>query len=178
MNFYFFDPGTLDPEAGRRGPGCQNLAFQRFDPMILCSFLWRIRWTTLESHSSKQMMVYEQITFFIKSRIFQNLILWWKIDFWAWKQVSGHARTVPDLEKPGKRTEKPEKSKKKNKKEKANFYKKGLPELLFKNMLEMLSIVRKRGAGESTIQKGDSRFCDGQIPHSGIWNSLTCLAIN
>ena len=65
MNFYFFDPGTLDLEAGRRGPGCQNLAFQRFDPMILCSFLWRIRWTTLENHRTKQMMLYEQITFFM-----------------------------------------------------------------------------------------------------------------
>ena len=68
MNFYFFDPGTLDPEAGRRGSGYQSLAFQRFEPMILCSFLWRIRWTTLESHSSKRMMVYKQITCFIKNR--------------------------------------------------------------------------------------------------------------
>ena len=71
-NFFFFDPGTLDPEAGRRGPGCQNLAFQRFDPMILCSLLWRIRWLTLESHSSKQMIVHEQITIFIKKIIFHN----------------------------------------------------------------------------------------------------------
>ena len=71
MNFYFFDPGTLDPEAGRRGPGCQNLAFQRFDPMILCSFSWRIRWTILENHSSKQMPVYNQFSFFFfqKSKI-------------------------------------------------------------------------------------------------------------
>ena len=74
MNFYFFDPGTLEPEAGRRGPGCQNLAFQRFDPMILCIFLWRIRWTTLESHSSKQIMVYKQITFFMKKHFF--FIFW------------------------------------------------------------------------------------------------------
>ena len=106
MNFYLFDPGTLDPEASRRGLGCQNLAFQRFDPMILCSFLWRIRWTTLEDHSSKQMMVYGQITFFITSRNFQNLILWWK-----W--FPGHVQTVPDLEKPRKwveQSEKPEKS--------------------------------------------------------------------
>ena len=64
---------------------------------------------TLEMHSSKQMTVYEQIIFFIKIPNFQNLILWWKIDFWAWKWVPGHARTVPDLEKPGKRTENPEK---------------------------------------------------------------------
>ena len=39
-----------------------------FDPMILCSFLWRIRWTTLENHSSKQMKVYEQISFFFFSK--------------------------------------------------------------------------------------------------------------
>ena len=39
----------------------------------------------------------------------QNLILWWKIDFWAWKWVPGHARTIPDHEKPGKRVENPEK---------------------------------------------------------------------
>ena len=74
---FFLDPGNHwelsqaareDPEAGRRGPGCQNLAFQRFDPMILCSCLWRIRWTTLESHRTKQMMVYEQNT--LKTNIF------------------------------------------------------------------------------------------------------------
>ena len=41
--------------------------------------------------------------------LFQNLILWWKIDFWAWKWVPGHARTIPDHEKPGKRAENPEK---------------------------------------------------------------------
>ena len=46
--FIFSTPGTSAPEASRGGPGCQNLAFQRFDPMILCIFLWRIRWTTLE----------------------------------------------------------------------------------------------------------------------------------
>ena len=43
--------------------------------MILCSFLWRIRWTTLENHRTKQMMVYEQITFFIKSIYFYSLFL-------------------------------------------------------------------------------------------------------
>ena len=70
MDFHFSTPGTSDLEAGRGGPGCQNLAFQRFDPMILYSFLWRIRWTTLENHRTKQMMVYEQITIFIKNIIF------------------------------------------------------------------------------------------------------------
>ena len=52
---------TLRP--AQTGPGGQNLAFQRFDPMILCSFLWRFRKTKLESHISKLMMVYEQIAF-------------------------------------------------------------------------------------------------------------------
>ena len=46
----------------------ENLDSWRFDPMILCSFLWRFRWKTLESHNSKQVMVYEQITFFRKNR--------------------------------------------------------------------------------------------------------------
>ena len=49
--------------------------------MILCSFLWRIRWTTLENHRTKQMMVYEQITFFIKHNLY-NLFLDRKNDFW------------------------------------------------------------------------------------------------
>ena len=100
MNFYFFDPGTLDPEAGRRGPGCQNLAFQRFDPMILCSFLWRIRWTTLESHSSKQMMVYEQITFFIKNLIFYNFFWDRKTEFWI-KKNRNRNRIEPEPDRTG-----------------------------------------------------------------------------
>ena len=69
------------------GPGCQNLAFQRFEPIILCSFLLRFQWRTLESHNSKQMMVYEQISFFIKIVFFKKMF-WignrffdWKIDF-------------------------------------------------------------------------------------------------
>ena len=58
----------------------ENLDFWRFDPIILCSFLWRFRKTKLESHNSKQMMVYEQITFFIKHRIF-SIFFVRKIDF-------------------------------------------------------------------------------------------------
>ena len=38
--------------------------FLRFDHMILCSFLWRIRWKTPENHSSKEKSVYDQISFF------------------------------------------------------------------------------------------------------------------
>ena len=49
--------------------------------MILCSFLWRLRITRLESHSSKQMMVYEQITFFIKNRNFSKFVFDLRIDF-------------------------------------------------------------------------------------------------
>ena len=66
--FLFFRPRWLRTRRpAQTRPGGQNRAFQRFGPMILCSCLWRIRWTTLENHSSKQMMVYEQITFFIKN---------------------------------------------------------------------------------------------------------------
>ena len=73
--FLFFRPrGLRTRRPAQTGPGCQNLAFQRFDPIILCSFLWRFRKTKLESHNSKQMMVYEQITFFIKNRFFSKLI--------------------------------------------------------------------------------------------------------
>ena len=69
MNFYFFRPqGLWTRRPAQTGPRDQNPAFQRFDPMILCSFLRRCRWKTLESHNSKQMMVYEQFTFFIKNR--------------------------------------------------------------------------------------------------------------
>ena len=40
----------------------EHLDFWRFDPIILCSCLRKFRCTTLESHSSKQMTVYEQIS--------------------------------------------------------------------------------------------------------------------
>ena len=84
--FFFSTPGTSDPEAGRGGPECQNLAFQRFDPMILCGFLWLIRWTTLENHRTKQMMVYEQMTFFMNNIIFILYFLNRKTDFWNKKK--------------------------------------------------------------------------------------------
>ena len=62
--FLFVRPrGLRTWRPAQTGPGGQNRAFKRFDPMILCSFLWRFRWTTLESHNSKLMMVYEQINF-------------------------------------------------------------------------------------------------------------------
>ena len=73
-----------------------------FDPMILCSFLWRIRWTTLESHSSKQIMVYKQITFFIKKSNFS------KLDF----MMKMGSRTRPDRSRPRKTRKTDRKTKK------------------------------------------------------------------
>ena len=75
--FLFFRPrGLRTRRPAQTRPGGQNPAFQRFDPMILCSFLWRFRKTALESHSSKQMTVYKQITFFfIKNRKFSIFFL-------------------------------------------------------------------------------------------------------
>ena len=62
--FLFFRPrGLWTQRPAQTGPGCQNMAFQRFDPLILHDFSRRFRKTTLEKHSSKQMTVYEQITF-------------------------------------------------------------------------------------------------------------------
>ena len=73
--FLFFRPrGLRTRRPAQTGPGGQNPAFQRFDPMILCSCLWRFRWKTLESHNSKQMMVYEQITFFIQNIFYLNIL--------------------------------------------------------------------------------------------------------
>merc|ERR1712110_294822 len=80
--FLFFRPrGLRTRRPAQTRPGCQNLAFQRFEPIILWSFLWRLRKTTLESHNSKQMVVYEQITFFIKNRSFSKFVFGSKIYF-------------------------------------------------------------------------------------------------
>ena len=72
--------------------------------MILCSFLWRLRITRLESHKSKQMMVYEQITFLIKNQHFSKKIDL-RIDFLIEKSIF----RLKNLEKPGKNLEKPRK---------------------------------------------------------------------
>ena len=48
----------------------EYIDFWRSDPMILYSFLWRLRNTALESRNSKQIMVYDQITYFIKFSVF------------------------------------------------------------------------------------------------------------
>ena len=48
--FLFFRPrGLRTRRPAQTGPGGQNPAFQRFDPMILCSFLLRFRWNTRKS---------------------------------------------------------------------------------------------------------------------------------
>ena len=74
--FLFFRPwGFRTGRPAQTGPRGQNLAFQRFEAIILRSFLCWFRKTTLEKHSSKQMTVYEQIKFLIKNRIFQNVVL-------------------------------------------------------------------------------------------------------
>ena len=42
--FLFFRPrGLWTRRPAQTGPGCQNLAFQRFEPIILCSFLLRFQ---------------------------------------------------------------------------------------------------------------------------------------
>ena len=42
-DFFFRPPGLWTRRLAQTGPGGQNPAFQRFDPIILCSFLWRFR---------------------------------------------------------------------------------------------------------------------------------------
>ena len=80
--FLFFQPrGLWTQRPAQTGPGCQNMAFQRFDPIIIHDFSRRFRKTTLEKHSSKQMMVYEQITFFIKNRNFSKFVFDLRINF-------------------------------------------------------------------------------------------------
>ena len=88
--FLFFRPWGLWTRTRRpaqTGPGCQNLAFQRFEPIILRGFSWRFRKTTLEKHSSKQMMVYEQITFFYKKSKFFQKCFDLRIDFLIEKSI-------------------------------------------------------------------------------------------
>ena len=70
MNYYFSTLGTSDPEAGlevkiRRSKG--------LTPWFYVVLLRRFRWKTLESHNSKQMMVYEQIKFFLNQNFSKKL---------------------------------------------------------------------------------------------------------
>ena len=72
----------------------ENLDFWKFDPIILCSFLWRLRITRLESHNSKQMMVYEQIT--------KNLIYFFCSKNWFFGLKNGNRnRDEPEPEGTG-----------------------------------------------------------------------------
>ena len=51
----------------------ENLAFQRFEPIIILDFSWRFRKKALEKHISKQMRVYKQITFFYEKSNFLKI---------------------------------------------------------------------------------------------------------
>ena len=62
--------------------------FGGLTPSFYVVFLWRLRITRLESHNSKQMMVYEQITFFIKKQNFSKLCFGSKIYFLIGKSIS------------------------------------------------------------------------------------------
>ena len=106
--FFFFRPqGLRTRRPAQTGPGGQNLGFPRFDPMILCSIFATIRWTTLENHSSKHMMVYDQIT--LKNRNFTIFVLIEKSICWLnnWfldlKTQNTHGK---NMGKPGKSSNK------------------------------------------------------------------------
>ena len=102
MNSFFFDPGDFGPGGRHRpDPDVKIRRSRRFEPIILCSFLSRFRKTKLENHSSKQMMVYEQITFFMKNRIFTKNVFDQKIDFLIDKSIFRLKKAQKNLEKPG-----------------------------------------------------------------------------
>ena len=66
----------------------ENLDFSTFDHCILYSFLRGFSLWQRGIDSTKQMMVYDQITFFIKNRIF---------DFFFWLRNRFLDRTGPDF---------------------------------------------------------------------------------
>ena len=93
----FFRPrGLRTQRPAQTGSRGENLALRRFDPMILCSFLWRFRWRTLENHNSKPMMVYDQITFFYKTSKFP-FFFDRKIDFLIEKLIFGFKKTRKNI---------------------------------------------------------------------------------
>ena len=95
--FLFFRPrGLWTQRPAQTGPGCQNMAFQRFDPIIIHDFSRRFRKTTLEVHSSKQMSVYKQITFFHKkSKFLKICFLDRKMDFLRGEPIFGLKNREP-----------------------------------------------------------------------------------
>ena len=95
---FFRSRGLWTRRPAQTGPGGQILAFQRFEPIILCSFLLGFQWKTLESHNSKQMMVYEQITIFYKKTGFFNFFLD-RFFFLIGKSISGLTKTKKNLQK-------------------------------------------------------------------------------
>ena len=79
------------------GPGRQIPAFQRFEPIIIRDFSWRFRKKALEKHISKQMRVYEQITFFYKKSKFPKIFFPdRKIDFLRGEPIFGLKNREPD----------------------------------------------------------------------------------
>ena len=60
-----FNKKTIWDLEGR--PRGQKMKFPRFDPIILRSFLVAIQWSRPRNDSSKQMMVYDEITFLNKT---------------------------------------------------------------------------------------------------------------
>ena len=61
----------------------ENLDFWTFDHCILYNFLRGFSLWQRGIDSTKQMMVYDQITFFIKNRIFDFFFFDFGIDFWT-----------------------------------------------------------------------------------------------
>ena len=98
MIFHFFDPGDFGPRGRHRpDPDVKIWRSKGLNPSYYVVFYGDFDVNHLESHNSKQMMVYEQITFFIKNRFFFKICFWienrffdWKIDLWikkTWKNI-------------------------------------------------------------------------------------------
>ena len=86
------------------GPGRQIPAFQRFEPIIIRDFSWRFRKKALEKHISKQMRVYEQITFFYtKSNFLKICFPDRKIDFLRGGPIFGLKNREPEPDPGGPR---------------------------------------------------------------------------
>ena len=75
----------------------ENLDFSRFEPIIIHDFSWRFRKKTLEKHISKQMRVYEQITFFYKKSKFPKIFFPdRKMDFLRGEPIFGLKNREPE----------------------------------------------------------------------------------
>ena len=82
----------------------ENLDFSRFEPIIIHDFSWRFRKKALEKHISKQMRVYEQITFFNKKSIFLKIFFPdRKMDFLSGEPIFGLKNREPEPDPGGPR---------------------------------------------------------------------------